>query len=122
MTNIPAVALPFLPQAFSVSELIRFPSVYLSASHILKSQFDGRRLQEEALKRYSLAMTNMWPYLRFRHAEVAQRQQAYDASFLARFMRGKALPDPIAINLWVSPDNERQIAIAIRYVHESAAL
>ncbi|EED81043.1 predicted protein [Postia placenta Mad-698-R] len=102
-------------QCVLVSRMFRY-AVYLSASHILKSQFDGRRLQEEALKRYSLAMTNMWPYLRFRHAEVAQRQQAYDASFLARFMRGKGLPDPIAINLWVSPDNERQIAIAIRFV------
>ncbi|OSX60033.1 hypothetical protein POSPLADRAFT_1048467 [Postia placenta MAD-698-R-SB12] len=102
-------------QCVLVSRMFRY-AVYLSASHTLKSQFDGRRLQDEVLKRYSLAMTNMWPYLRLRQAEVAQRQQAYDASFLARFMRGKGLPDPIAINLWVSPDNERQIAIAIRFV------
>lgn len=90
--------------------------VYLSASIILLRDYGGRRLQEDVLRWYPQAMTNMWPYLRAREAEVVQRRRVFDGSFLARFIARSGLPNPIARQLWASPDNSRQLLIAVRYV------
>lgn len=59
-------------------------------------------------------MTNMWPYLRFREEEALRRHERYNKSFVAKYYRGRGLPNPISSGLWGSPDNERQIAMAVR--------
>lgn len=89
--------------------------VYLSASHILRQRHTGLRLSQD-IAQYSQAMTNMWPYLRVRENEAAERRRAYEASFLGTFMRTRGLPEPIAARLWSSPDDHRQIGMALRYV------
>ncbi|KAI8978834.1 hypothetical protein BD414DRAFT_524160 [Trametes punicea] len=98
-----------------VSRTFRY-AVYLSASSILLREYRGKRLQEDVLKRYSQAMTNMWPYLRMRETEVSGRRRIYEASFLPRFFRRCGLPDPIARLIWASPDHPRQLAVALRFV------
>lgn len=67
-------------------------------------------------------MTNMWPYLRVRETEVAERRRAYEASFLGTFMRTRGLLEPITSPLWSSPDDHRQIGMALRYVRQSHSL
>lgn len=89
--------------------------MYLSASHILRQRHTGLRLSQDT-SQYSQAMTNMWPYLRAREAEAAQRRRAYETSFLRTFIQTRALPEPIAARLWSSPDGHRQIGMALRYV------
>ncbi|KAJ7288459.1 hypothetical protein C8J57DRAFT_1166183 [Mycena rebaudengoi] len=86
---------------------------YLSAFHRLSADFAGQRLST-VLLRYSKAMTNMWPYLEQRMQEKASREQLYKSSFLNRLF-------PIADNvisqrLWSSPDHEKQIVIALRFL------
>ncbi|KAH9926085.1 hypothetical protein B0H21DRAFT_764245, partial [Amylocystis lapponica] len=102
-------------QCVLVSRTFRY-AVYLSAAHILRQRFRGARLTQEALQRYSLAMTNMWPYLRMRELEVSQRRQAYECSFIAHFFTARDLPSPIADHLWASPDCERQAVIGLRFI------
>lgn len=58
----------------------------------------------------------MWPYLRVREAEVAQRRRIYEASFLPALLRRFGPADPISKYLWASPDSPRQLVIAVRYV------
>lgn len=58
----------------------------------------------------------MWPYLHARGAEAMSRRQAFDACFLDVYFKANGLPNPIARRLWASPDDERQITIALRYV------
>ncbi|OBZ68978.1 hypothetical protein A0H81_11080 [Grifola frondosa] len=67
-------------------------------------------------------MTNMWPYLRLREAEALHWRQVYEESFLANFFRVTSLPNPIANHLWTSPDDERQIIIALRFVDATSWL
>ena len=90
-------------------------SVYLSASQRLSRYFDGERLRHDIAKQYSQSMTNMWPYLRFREAETRRRRELYDKYFIARYYRKRGLPNPISSYLWGSPNNERQITIAMRW-------
>ncbi|KAI0324900.1 hypothetical protein GY45DRAFT_1288163 [Cubamyces sp. BRFM 1775] len=97
-----------------VSRTFRY-AVYLSATSILNRDYCGSRLQEDALKRYPQAMTNMWPYLRLREAEVTQRRCIYEASFVARFFIRCGYDNPITPRLWASPDNPKQLVIAIRF-------
>lgn len=57
-------------------------------------------------------MTNMWPYLRLRRQELAQRRGMYEASFLSRvFERNRAIISP---RLWTSPDHEHQAMMVVR--------
>jgi hypothetical protein len=62
--------------------------------------------------------TNLWPYLRQRRAEVAARREAYSLSFLAKFFHGLE-PISISARLWTSPDNEKQVVLALRYLRFS---
>ena len=62
---------------------------------------------------YPQTMTNMWPYLRERRNEVAQRRAAYGASFLATIFEKREMISP---RLWTNPDNDKQLTIAIRSV------
>ncbi|KAI0755281.1 hypothetical protein C8Q80DRAFT_1095647 [Daedaleopsis nitida] len=96
-----------------VSRAFRY-AVYLSASTALLRDYCGRRLQEDVLRKYPQAMTNMWPYLRLREAEATQRRRVYDASFLARLLRCCGWPEPIVKRLWGSPDHPKQLLIALR--------
>lgn len=86
-------------------------SVYLSAGHILQQDFHGKRL-DEVLKSNSMAVTNLWPYLRSRRTEVDERRKLYQQSFLPRALKGRA--PPISRRLWGSPGAEKQLTIAIR--------
>ncbi|KAM5538672.1 hypothetical protein V8D89_007701, partial [Ganoderma adspersum] len=97
-----------------VSRAFRY-AVYLSAGSILTRDYAGRRLQEDILGRYSQAMTNMWPYLRLREAEVSRRRHVYKASFVSLFFEKLGLPNPIATRIWASPDNPKQISVAVRF-------
>ncbi|KAI0662275.1 hypothetical protein C8Q70DRAFT_910108 [Cubamyces menziesii] len=96
-----------------VSRTFRY-AVYLSATSILNRDFCGRRLQDVS-KQYSQAMTNMWPYLHLRNAEMTRCQRIYEASFVARFFRRCGYDNPITQRLWTSPDNQKQLVIAIRF-------
>ncbi|PIL22865.1 hypothetical protein GSI_15561 [Ganoderma sinense ZZ0214-1] len=57
----------------------------------------------------------MWPYLRLREAEVARRRRLYEASFVSRFLHTLGLPNPIATRIWASPDNSKQLSVAVRF-------
>ena len=91
-------------------------SVYLSASVILARDYNGRRFGADVLRnpKHSTAMTDTWPYLRGREAEVSARRRAYNASFLPKFFARHRLPNPVVQRLWASPDNPRQLMIAVR--------
>ncbi|KAH9911500.1 uncharacterized protein B0H18DRAFT_892711 [Fomitopsis serialis] len=101
-------------QCVLVSRMFRY-AVYLSAFHILNQRHDGRRLSQD-ISQYSQAMTNTWPYLRIREAEALQRRRIHEASFLAKFIRSRGLPDPVASHLWSSPDDDKQISVALKFV------
>ncbi|KAH7922035.1 hypothetical protein BV22DRAFT_1071174 [Leucogyrophana mollusca] len=94
-----------------VSRTIRY-AVYLSAAHILGQRYNGQRLKD-VTQQYPQAMTNMWPYLRQRAREVLMRRTAFKSSFLGRYFQTF---DPLSEHLWTSPDNERQVVIALRFV------
>ncbi|RPD62799.1 hypothetical protein L227DRAFT_522666 [Lentinus tigrinus ALCF2SS1-6] len=98
-----------------VSRAFRY-AVYLSASCILTQQYQGRRLQDDVLRKHSQAMTNMWPYLRARQAEVGQRRRVYETSFLARILQRCGLANPVSSRLWASPDSSKQLLVVIRFV------
>lgn len=96
-----------------MTEIHLLALVFLSAGHILQQQFCGERL-EAAFLQYPPAMTNFWPYLGQRQTEAALNKRAYMQSFLPQALRTR--PVPIAQQLWGSPDNEKQITIALRLV------
>jgi hypothetical protein len=102
-------ALIFIPRVRSKTHLC-FSVVYLSAVRLLEQNFNGRRLAHLLLK-YPQNVTNMWPYLRQRELEVKNRMYAYKESFLAKYFRDS---DPIAERLRTSPDNEKQMIVAVR--------
>lgn len=60
-------------------------------------------------------MTNFWPYLRLRMAEVSQRRYAFRQSFLGQYVDSLGY-DPLSAHLWTSPDDEKQVDIALRFV------
>ncbi|KAI0826725.1 hypothetical protein BC628DRAFT_1319527 [Trametes gibbosa] len=98
-----------------VSRTFRY-AVYLSASSILVQNYYGKRLEDDVMRKYSQAMTNMWPYLRVREAEISARRRIYEASFLPRLFRRCGFANPIANCLWASPDDPKQLVIAMRFV------
>ncbi|KAI0771153.1 hypothetical protein BD413DRAFT_476339 [Trametes elegans] len=97
-----------------VSRTFRY-AVYLSASCILNRRYGGKRLEKDVLRQYSPAMTNMWPYLRIREAEAVERKRIYASSFLPRFFQRYGLSSPIAAHLWASPDDLKQLVVAVRF-------
>ena len=58
-------------------------------------------------------MTNFWPYLRQREQEVLERKNAVMSSFLQPAFRGPSAL--ISERLWSSPDNEKQVTLALRF-------
>lgn len=87
--------------------------VYLSAAHILAQKYYGRRL-DQIKKRHPQNMTNMWPYLRQRQNEVAFWRQAFQNSFVGRYSSALGI-EPLSARLWTSPDDEKQVMVALRY-------
>lgn len=57
---------------------------------------------------------NFWPYLRQREQEILERKKAVTGSFLFPALRGPG--DLISARLWASPDNEKQLTVALRYL------
>ncbi|KAI0084794.1 hypothetical protein BDY19DRAFT_476849 [Irpex rosettiformis] len=72
------------------------------------------------LKRYPTAMTDFWPYLRFRRHDVQERKKLYTQSFMAGAMRtfaGISSPETvISETLWSCLDDERELNIALRFL------
>lgn len=92
--------------------VIRPSTVYLSAVHILERKHNGRRL-DKVFQQHPKTMTNMWPYLQFRDREVLERRQAFDQSFLGKYIGTLSL-EVLSERLWGGPDNDRQVEIALR--------
>ena len=88
--------------------------VYLSATHLLSRNYAGRRL-DVILEQHPKNMTNLWPYLRLRMAEASERRHAFKQSFLGQYTSSMGY-DPLSEHLWTSPDNNKQVDIAIRFV------
>ncbi|KAJ7043997.1 hypothetical protein C8F04DRAFT_1228868 [Mycena alexandri] len=115
----PALTATRLPPSLSQRKRVpRFSLllIYLSAFHRLNRNFAGKRLTA-MLKKYpqAQAMTNMWPYLKQRTQEVSARKREYSSSFLGRLFPLDS-SGPISEQLWTSPDDERQIVIALRFL------
>lgn len=91
-----------------------FTTVYLSAAHILLKDYTGRRL-DALLKLHPRNMTNFWPYLRLRRAEVSRRRHVFEQSFLGQYTRSMGC-DPLSVRLWAGPDDEKQVDVALRFV------
>lgn len=75
----------------------------------------------EDTKQYSQDMINFWPYLWFRLDEVAKRRRIYAQSFLSELRADKKIA-AISRRLWGSPDNERQLTVALRYILSSSVV
>lgn len=60
-------------------------------------------------------MTNIWPYLRFRTTEVSERRYAFKQSFLGKYTSSMGY-DPLSKHVWTSPDDEKQVDVALRFV------
>jgi hypothetical protein len=58
-------------------------------------------------------MMNFWPYLRQREQEISERKDVVMSSFLLPAFRGPG--DLISARLWTSPDNEKQLTVALRF-------
>ncbi|KAF5389222.1 hypothetical protein D9757_003490 [Collybiopsis confluens] len=97
-----------------VSKMFRY-AIYLSASARLARNFAGDRLKR-ILHRLQVNMIDMWPYLLQREGETKYRRRIFEESFLGRVFSGRTV---IAPRLWTSPDNYKQVVIAIRLVQFS---
>ncbi|KAH8994325.1 hypothetical protein EDB86DRAFT_3044932 [Lactarius hatsudake] len=97
-----------------VSKLIRY-AVYSSAYYLLCKDFSGQRLFL-VLQQYGppSLMVNFWPYLRQREQEILERKNAVMSSFLSPAFRGPGVL--ISARLWASPDNEKQLTVALRFL------
>ncbi|CEL56127.1 hypothetical protein RSOLAG1IB_07580 [Rhizoctonia solani AG-1 IB] len=98
-------------------------AVYLSATHALRRNFSGTRLDSIFKQIKEPRMTNMWTYLRARRLEVQNRYGTFHRSWLGRFFEceGEVLGlrrgfDPISWKMWTSPNDDRQIAVALRFI------
>ncbi|KAH9045038.1 hypothetical protein EDB84DRAFT_1576256, partial [Lactarius hengduanensis] len=100
-------------RCYFVSKLIRY-AVYSSAYYLLCNDFSGQRLFL-VLQQYgpSSLMMNFWPYLRQREQEILERKNAVMSSFLLPAFRGPGVL--ISARLWASPDNEKQLTVALRF-------
>ncbi|KAJ8520832.1 hypothetical protein ONZ45_g2389 [Pleurotus djamor] len=99
-----------LRQCSLTARALRY-AAYLSASYTLKREYSGTRL-DALTKRHSPLTSNMWPYLRARQAERAQRIAEFDASFLGRCIPRHSVGDL----LWSSPNDTEQIKIICRFL------
>ncbi|KAJ3880015.1 hypothetical protein F5051DRAFT_324835 [Lentinula edodes] len=103
------IAIQDLSNCMLVSRMFRY-AIYLSASTRLARNFSGYRLNR-IIHRLPANMMNMWPYLLQRQGEEKFRRRVFEESFLGRVFSGTSV---IAPRLWASPDNDKQIVIAIR--------
>ncbi|KAJ3815312.1 hypothetical protein F5876DRAFT_30832 [Lentinula aff. lateritia] len=106
------IAIQDLSNCMLVSRMFRY-AIYLSASTRLARNFSGYRLNR-IMHRLPVNMMNMWPYLLQRQGEEKFRRRVFEESFLGRVFSGTSV---IAPRLWASPDNDKQIVIAIRHVY-----
>jgi hypothetical protein len=65
------------------------------------------------MKRYPQNMMNMWPYLRQRRDEVAFWRRVFQNSFVGRYSSAFGI-EPLSARLWTSPDDEKQVTVALR--------
>ncbi|KAJ7069896.1 hypothetical protein C8F01DRAFT_1016100 [Mycena amicta] len=101
-----------LDQCVLVSRMFRY-AVYLSAYHHLLRHFKGDRLVQVLSKHPDASRTtNMWPYLSQRLNEVSIRKKFFVQSFLGALFPTRAISERI----WMSPDHERQLIVAIRFI------
>jgi len=94
-------------------ECIHTSTVYSSAYYKLSRDFSGRRLSLALERSGSALMINFWPYLRRREQEVSERKSAVMSSFLRSAFQGPT--DIISARLWASPENEKQLVVALRF-------
>ena len=89
-------------------------TVYSSAYYKLCKDFSGGRLSI-VLQQYGSASLkmNFWPYLLQREQEILERKDVVMNSFLLPAFRGPG--DLISVRLWASPDNEKQLTVALRF-------
>ncbi|KAF9481156.1 hypothetical protein BDN70DRAFT_975720 [Pholiota conissans] len=92
--------------------IIVFELPYFAAYQQLLRTFPGARLRN-VLSAYPSNVTNFWPYFSYRIDEVVERKSIYEASFLGRTVKGIYT---ISDNLWTSPDDPKQITIAVRFL------
>jgi hypothetical protein len=94
--------------------------VYLSATHTLVRDFPGSRLEIIRSGIKEPRMTNMWAYLYARQDEVATRRKTFEQTWLGHCFKtgiqGLCNGNPISSRVWTSPDDERQIVVALRFV------
>jgi hypothetical protein len=88
-------------------------TVYSSAYYKLSRDFSGRRLSLALERSGSALMINFWPYLRQREQEVSERKSVVMSSFLRSAFQGPT--DIISARLWASPENEKQLVVALRF-------
>ncbi|CAE6526749.1 unnamed protein product [Rhizoctonia solani] len=92
-------------------------AVYLSATHALYRNFPGIRLDSIRLQIKEPRMTNMWTYLCARRLETSSRYDAFRGSWLGRFFATEMSGhEPISWRIWTSPDDDRQIIVALRFI------
>ncbi|CAE6406669.1 unnamed protein product [Rhizoctonia solani] len=98
-------------------------AVYLSAVHALRRSFSGARLDSVFKQIKEPRMTNMWMYLRARRLEAQSRHETFRASWLGQFFEceGEILGlgrgfEPVSRKMWTSPDDDRQIIVALRFI------
>jgi hypothetical protein len=118
-------------QCCSVSRLIRYAgkrgwlnmwracaytltlAVYSSAYYKLYRDFSGPRLSLVSQRCGSVTMMNFWPYLLQREREASERKNTVMGSFLRPVFQGPV--DIISARLWSSPENEKQLTVALRF-------
>lgn len=69
-------------------------------------------------------MSSMWAYLRSRRQEAATRHDTFQRTWLGRFFGQNGMARtafgikyrPVSWRMWTSPDDERQIVVALRFV------
>ncbi|KAG8737237.1 hypothetical protein FRC10_008407 [Ceratobasidium sp. 414] len=95
-------------------------AVYLSATHTLMRDFPGSRLNAVQANIKEPRMTSMWAYLRARQKEAETRRKAFEQTWLGRCIQKEDISvcnrNPVSAQMWTSPDDERQIVVALRFV------
>ncbi|EJC97904.1 uncharacterized protein FOMMEDRAFT_23970 [Fomitiporia mediterranea MF3/22] len=75
-------------------------------------EFGSRRL-DQLSNRYSMSMTNFWPYLNQFRRDLLHKRRACEASLLGKFFDGFI---PISSEIWGCPENDKQLTMALRFL------
>ncbi|KAF5369567.1 hypothetical protein D9758_002578 [Tetrapyrgos nigripes] len=102
-----------IKQCMLASRVIR-RAAFVSAGTRISRDFAGKRL-ESVIAEYPPHIYNFWPYLQQRQKELTERHERYIQSFLGKFF-SRENPHIVSQRLWTSPDNERQVVIALRFL------